>query len=362
MKKSLFMIALASVAMASCSNDEPSKPIVKSDAISFKTSVLSVRGTDIDNANLQSMTVAAFDKNDAVFFAETAFNKDGSGKFVSTPEYKWPGNGDKIKFYCYAPASATIGSGTMTFATGTKQLADFSPKTEIKDQVDFVTAFVEGSKADGNGVQVNLRHQLSQIKLKAKCDNAAYTCQIKGVKIGRPVAKGSFAFPEQVNVNGVWTPSAQETDKLNYKVEYVNAVTLTADAKDIMDVNGGAMMIPQTLTSWDTAGNPTNTTGGGKTYGAYVSVKMKVVSDAGKVLFDGWSAVPMPTNTKWEAGKIYTYTLDYSKGLGKVDPEEPKDPSNPDNPDPGEDVVGGNVSFEVTVEPWTAEDINIDVK
>lgn len=53
--------------------------------------------------------------------------------------------------------------------------------------------------------------------------------------------------------------------------------------------------------------------------------------------------VAVAIGTKWDAGKKYIYTLDFTNGAGKVDPEkpEPTDPTDPDNP--GGDIFGGAI-------------------
>ncbi len=359
MKKVLFVVAMASVALASCSKDEQSAKVAKGnpDVIGFKSSILSVRGAEIGN-DLASMQVTAFDTKDALYFNETEFTKEaGSSSFKSNPEHRWPGDGSKVKFYCYAPSSDVLG-GSVSLKAGEKKMTAFSPKTAVKDQTDFVAACVEGTKADGNGVVVGLNHQLSQIKLMAKCNNRTYSCKVAGVRIGRPVAKGDFTFPDVGAGAGVWNLSQDEGDKPVYEFTF-NSIDLNDTAQSLMADNGGAMLIPQTLTPWDATDNPKNTTDGGKKRGAYISVKLVATSTAGKVLFDGWSAVPVPADTKWEAGKTYIYTLDYTNGLGKADPDSPEEP---DKPKPGDDILGGNVSFKVTVTAWTVEEKDIDVK
>ena len=70
----------------------------------------------------------------------------------------------------------------------------------------------------------------------------------------------------------------------------------------------------------------------------------------------------MPVNTNWEAGKKYVYTLDFTNGAGKVDPEkeEPTDPTDPFHP--GDDILGDSpIKFTVTVTEWVeeAKDINM---
>ncbi len=57
----------------------------------------------------------------------------------------------------------------------------------------------------------------------------------------------------------------------------------------------------------------------------------------------GWAALPVPA--KWEAGKIYTYSLNYTDGIGWHDPADP---------DPGEPIIErGHIPFAVTVEEWS---------
>lgn len=361
MKKSLFVVAMASLALASCSKDEQSKvAAVNPDVITFKSSVLSVRGTEIGN-DLPSMFVTAFDKNGKTYFTETPFNRDGAtDSFKSNPEYRWPGDGGKVKFYCYAP-EAVKQDAAMSLTDTEKKLSNFAPKAAVKDQLDFIVAYAEGTKGDGNGVDVKFMHQLTQIKLKAMCKNATYTCKIAGVRIARPVSKGTFTFPEAKDANGSWTLSTEEADKQIYEINLVNPVDLTEAAQSLMADNGGAMLLPQTILPWDPTNNPKNETTLGKKRGAYISVKLVATSTTGgQVLFDGWSAVPFPANTTLEAGKTYEYTLDYSNGLGKVDPESPD--GGGDKPNPGDDILGGNISFRVNVTDWEVVDRKIDLK
>lgn len=56
----------------------------------------------------------------------------------------------------------------------------------------------------------------------------------------------------------------------------------------------------------------------------------------------GWAALPVPSN--WEAGKIYTYKLDYSKGIGWHDPGDPN---------PGEPIIErGKIPFGIEIDEW----------
>ena len=60
----------------------------------------------------------------------------------------------------------------------------------------------------------------------------------------------------------------------------------------------------------------------------------------------GWAALPVAA--RWEAGKIYTYKLNYSNGIGWHDP---------DDPEPGEPILErGKIPFNVFVSEWLRTD------
>ncbi|MDE6249369.1 MAG: hypothetical protein K2M29_06625, partial [Paramuribaculum sp.] len=51
----------------------------------------------------------------------------------------------------------------------------------------------------------------------------------------------------------------------------------------------------------------------------------------------------LPVTGQWEPGCIYTYTLDYTSGVGLHDPE---------NPDAGKPIISDKVGVSVTVKEW----------
>ncbi len=99
--------------------------------------------------------------------------------------------------------------------------------------------------------------------------------------------------------------------------------------------------------------------------GGGLAVKVKITTAAGARVYPvspnvdyDWVAVPI--NTNWEAGKKYIYTLDFSNGAGKVDPEKEVDPSVPeDHYEPGDNILGGAIKFTVNVTGWTDQPENI---
>lgn len=143
------------------------------------------------------------------------------------------------------------------------------------------------------------------------------------------------------------------TKKTNYAVEYTTPPRiLGAEAATMMGTaNNNAMLLPQQLVAWASATDKTNNANG-----AYIALKIQITTKDGARVYPAkgdydWAAVAIDTN--WEAGKKYVYTLDFSNGAGKVDPEKPKpvDPTDPFNP--GEDIFGKPIKFTVTVTSWT---------
>lgn len=67
-----------------------------------------------------------------------------------------------------------------------------------------------------------------------------------------------------------------------------------------------------------------------------------------------WAALPV--GAKWEGGKIYTYKLNFSSGIGWQDPSDPN---------PGDPIIErGKIPFEVEVEEWLpaeGHNSNLDV-
>lgn len=352
MKRQLFMMTVTAVVMASCSKEEI-KDINMGNAIDFRAAI-ETRATETTTANIAKFSVTAIDKNNDNYFTDVEFAKDGS-VFTSTPAYYWPNDGSNLSFFAYSPSATDLGS-TITINSTTQTLADFVPADMIAEQKDFVTATATGNKTDeSTGVNLQFAHRLAQIEIKAKNTNEGYVYKVQGVRIGQPISKASFDFN-----SCVWLPG---TDKANYEVTYDAEKTLTAEAVSIMGTeDDNAMLIPQSLVAWTPLTDQTNAN-----KGAYLAVKVQITTkDGARVYPDAavgeydWAAVAI--NTTWEAGQKYIYTLDFSSGAGKVDPEKttPVDPTDPF--EPGDDILGGAIKFQVTVTKWINVSPSPDVK
>lgn len=347
MKTKLFFVAAASIALASCSSEDVVE-LNNGNAIDFRVAMGSEatsRGTETTTGNLKEFNVTALN-GAANYFTDVTFKKaDGETNFKSDKDYLWPGS-DVLNFYAYSPTTI---SGVSINATA-QTVTDFTPAAAIKDQVDFITAYASSSKIDA-GVALTFKHTLSQIQIKALTNSVVYKFEVKGAKIATVNSKGSL----DMNEGGIsWTFDATP-EKAIYDVTYDNAIVLNGTAQDVSATgdNGLAMLLPQQLVKWDNEKDAKN-----ENNGAFLAVLLKITTletntqvypkEVGEF---AWACVPV--DTKWEAGKRYTYILDFSKGAGQVPPTDPDEP--------GEDILGGPISFTAEVSEWVNADNNIDM-
>lgn len=345
MKRFLFFLAAA--AMTACSQDEMTDVVGNGHPIDFRAA-MGTRAAETTTGNLKTITVTAIDAENENYFTDVEFTKNDS-YFTSETPYYWPSDGSVLNFYAYSPKAADLGA-TVTIDGTTKELADYQPATDISEQQDFITATASGSKADeATGVALTFRHRLSQIEIRALNTEDTYVYKVQGIRIAQPVSTGTFDFGTDA-----WELGSK---KEIYEVTYSGSEkTLGHSAVSIMQTDDdNAMLLPQQLVAWDSEKDKSNTK-----KGAYLSVLINITkADGGDPVYPveagqyGWAAVAIDTN--WEAGKKYVYTLDFSNGAGKVDPEDPEDG--------GEDILGSPIRFTVTVDEWQdADDPSGDIE
>ena len=261
MKKNIFMISAAMLALVSCTKDEVIQ-INKGQKIEFRTAV-TTRATELTNANLPSFHVTAL-YDEVEYFSDVFTKTDGC--FKSETDYYWPAT-EEVKFYAYYPYGNDL-PGTVSINANEKKVTGFTPNTDIANQVDFVTAFEVYTKdqAANGSVELGFEHQLSQIEIKAKNTNSGYTTIIKAIRIKNVAGSGDFEFSAPVKN---WTPSEvlanyeiccpqeeitveEEVDGEIKEVKKVVDVplTLTAEAQSLMWDKGNAMLIPQERPKW----------------------------------------------------------------------------------------------------------------
>ena len=339
MKRFLFfLVAATSVA---CSKDETTDVVGKGQQIDFRTA-MGTRAEETTTGTLQKIVVTAIDAENENYFTDVEFSKKGS-YFTSETPYYWPVDGSQLSFFAYAPTATELGSGSVEITNASKKLTNYVPATDVSAQQDFITATATGSKSnEATGVALTFKHQLSQIEIKAKNTDDTHVYKVQGVRIAQPVSKATFDFG-----TSTWELGS---DKAIYEVTYNGSEkTLGSSAVSIMKTDGdNAMLIPQQLVAWKSDTDKSNTA-----KGAYLSVLINITEkDGGDPVYPtevgqyGWAAVAIDTN--WEAGKRYVYTLDFSNGAGKGDPEDPDGG--------GEDILGSPIKFSVEVDTWKPAD------
>lgn len=350
MKKHLFLVAMAALAMASCSKDEQTdiNPNRNGQAIDFRAA-MGTRATETTVANLSSIYVTAL-KGTQTYFDQVNFTKS-NGFFNSQDSYYWPGDDSELTFYAYAPSTTDL-NATVTITSTDKKLTDFTPNTAIDKQVDFITADATGKKStnEANGVELTFAHQLAQIGIAAKSSNTTYKYTVKGVKLVNILNMGTFEFS-----NAEWETKAWAQATTADLSEYVftlakdaqsqpqTSIVLTANLASLVDEN--AMLIPQQLVKLANVGTDPNKT---VNNGAYIAVNITITTSAtGATVHDGWVAAPI--DTKWANGNKYIYQLDFSTGAG-VDPTDPEEP-----------ILGSPIKFTVDVTEWNNADTPINM-
>ena len=316
-----------------------------------------------------------------------------------------------LSFFAYYPAlnqgAALLNSSTaQTVGTPSYKykINNFSIAPDIARQVDFITAYATGSmKQNGSdGIGLQFRHQLSRIEVKAKGTNSTCDIEIAGVRICNALMSGTFEFPTSPDADGAWTGTSPGTATCVFsKGEAV--VTIGTNEKSIIGAANYAMLIPATYDPWDYENDRTNSD-----KKMYLSVLLRIVdknegkkqrypytdtnqgpgalgiprvylavgSDGkvtseqlykggdGKYYTDsgmktpytvpqgstvrefGWSAIPITGD--WKPGYYYTYTLDYTSGVGLHAP----DVKPSEGPNAGDPIISDKVGLTVSVKGW----------
>ena len=391
MKKAFYMMAAAAIALSSCSSEETTD-VAKSSAITFRPTVsFNSRGAELTTDNLQKMWVSAFYNKQGVDYGKAYFENaeftrgTGINGFIDpTSTLTWQKD-RSYKFVAISPAVTEWSTETPTISLDEVKFTNVTPAAAIKEQKDLILGTATGTETNSNdiaGVTLNLDHVLSQIKIQVKNQNPSLEYHIKGIRIASVHKSGTYTHS-----TGTW---ADFGDKTKYEVIFDAPIKLETGATpmDLTDklvvapaTDCGAMLVPQTFDAW--AGTK-DKSGDSYDNGAYISILLNVKNKVtGKYMYPfnagaagecGWAAVAIPVSTKgdakptWLKGNKYIYTLDLSKGCGKVDPTSPEEkddnpivkPGVDGNPGKGENIFGELIAFKVTVNKWTENTIDID--
>lgn len=382
MKKAFYMMAAAAIALSSCSSEETTD-VAKSSAITFRPTVgLNSRGAELTQNNLTQMWVSAFYKTTGSSFEDVLFGNGGSGQYFydkSGDDHLWE-TGRTYKFIAISPVK-TDWSATSTFNKDEVTFSGVTPSTNIKEQKDLIIGAADGAEEhhSTDGVEMNLQHALSQIKIEAFNNNSNLIYTIRGIRIAKVAKSGDYKFTTANKGSHAWT---NHGTVVTYDYIFQNAVTLpkSQTPTDLTAECGGAMLIPQSLKPWNGNIVTDDVPFDG---GVYISLLLNVKNTKDVYTYPagatdsnecGWAAVAIPvdagsTTATWAPGNKYIYRLNLSAGCGKVDPVDPGDKVNPGgtdpskpgkDPDKGDNIFGEVIKFKVNVKPWDDKVVEAD--
>lgn len=311
MKKLMFLLPVAALAMAACSNEESSVQSSRTNAVVVNPVIQgATRGTVYTDANIfpsfnlianGSFATAAASANVTNQEYTMVVTKSGSSWTLGTPLY-WGDATTAASFTAYAGGNATVTPSGGNIA--------FTVAENPADQTDFVVAYNHGNQTDfSGGVPLHFRHTLSQILVKASYNtddtyattHPALTVKVKNVSIVNVNNASTLTLPTASTAKGetyeaVW---AAPTGTTTYS-SADNELTLgsLAVAIDNSDAVGPMLLMPQTL------GNV-----------AQITISYYIQKEENGVVQDMYgSATDLKEKTltltgSWLAGYRYTYTF-----------------------------------------------------
>ena len=350
MNKAIYIYAAAALTLASCSSDEVIRQAERADTISFRGVVgLNTRAVNMTQDKLENegMYVTTFTPDGERLYGETQYTLTG-GAWVSNPPQKWGGN-SQLSFFLTSPKLSEWATDFELTADNKAQELLITIGEDIPTQKDYVVAYLPNANKDefNKPTEAHLKHLLSSVVIKAKNTNDAFVYQVKGIRLNGVNRKAVVNFLTE-------SSRFSAIDTRTYELTYSTAVTLNGESQSLMGSAQNAILAPQpeegTLAQrWDGSAPALSTQ-------SYISVLVNITSKYGAQVYPagggfGWVAIGLPY--EWESGKKYVYTLDFSDGAGRVDPN-PGDAVQPGVGDPalGKPILGKRVKFGIAVSPW----------
>lgn len=339
MKKNLFILGIAALAFAACSNDEVVE-VNQGEAISFRTAVSgSTRATATTLASFtttQGFYVGAWKNDDnSAYFADTEFKKDGeTSNYRSETKYYWPAEGN-LDFVGFYPNKDNTSGPLKHLAWNT---FTFVPSATVASHIDYViAATLNQSKASSaSGVPLAFKHLGSWIELKVYNSKGNVSGNLKatvtGWKVGFLYNGGVYTITNStddgatLSTTGSWSYAdyVQANATTHVPTEYsetTSAISLpndgthdeNTDAKKVA-VGNAMIIVPQTTAK--ITGSSKYGTDGYLT-GAFIGVKLSITDGSDHVLADAtgdnmWAVWPISND--WVDGYKYTYVIDVSQG------------------------------------------------
>lgn len=257
MKKFLFLAAMATLALSSCSKNEVYENKQDPGMIVYNTSVgKQTKATEVAISQLQAdangFGIKAYFHDTTPIATATSFTKyiDDAVKYttpnwvnVSGKTYYWPLTGNLSYFAFYPVAAPTAFTDA---ASGQAPAFTYSVKA-VASQEDLMAATTlnQTKPATPTAVAINLRHLLSQIKFTAKVNDTGYSAKITSIQISGAKDQSTFSYTTDPTAAatsaGTW---GSATGSATYT--YFTG-TATINTTSYADITGGTtlMILPQ---------------------------------------------------------------------------------------------------------------------
>lgn len=333
MKRALIMTCIAILAITSCSKDVV-KEVNRGHAIDFRAATQTKGKTIYGTWTLGSFYATAFE-GESRYFSDVVFSQVGE-YFSSNTVYYWPAEETSLDFVTYSPSLSDLGGEDAAVLerseTQSYKITNITPKDDVYEQFDFVTALATGQTEAGteNGIPLNFYHNMTGISFTARENLGDYEYKVAGVRIDNAVPSGDYDL-----TSGKWTLG---TGRKSYEkifvdpiTQTINPITLGNDSQSLYgtytDKNGHnqehyAFIIPQPFDDGTEAGTTAL-----PTFSVYLQVnfiqgegenqtKTKVFPTGGDY---GWVKGYFPGISgettlvyEWEKGVKYNYEISFT--------------------------------------------------
>lgn len=312
MKKGLMMLGIATMMLASCTNEDVLN-VSDSRTIGFDAFVGKTTKADITDENIQEFYVfGGYDNNLTNVFNNVKVYLDDTWKYDNTQYW----TADKTyKFQGYAPATNTAEAGE-NGVNFTKFVADGETDLLASEVVTRTTTSTEEGISNSDLIQLTFRHVLSKIKFKFTTNLDNVNIAISDLTVNALPNTGTYT---NSGTTGTWDVSGND----NYTLSSTGTLTNSNDL-----VSGDAIVLPQTPNS--------------------ISVTFTVTATGGLSLTKEHT-VTLPATTL-EEGNVYVYTANIT--AQNIDPENPLKPIEFGDPTVEEwstDQTGGDVIYPTPV-------------
>ena len=365
MKKNLLILAVAGLALASCSNDETVASFATSDAnaINFRTFVAGqTRAVDQTTTTLQGdgkgfyvtakYNATASQEGGTDYFGVTTpvhytyLGGATNGYYTSAEKYYWPSSG-YLNFYAFAPAVKENEIARTAYNTFT-----ITPNSSAASQEDFIYAVTyDGTKAANGtaGVTLTFHHAESKVSIQAK-NTSSLDFTIGSVTLCQVQTTGTFTYTSATNISGGKLTACWSNQSGSSTYTHTPGTTAFNAGATAASIATDMILVPQGITpvseySSGSDGASLSTTG------SFIKIQLKATNAGQYVLGTSESYVdaiwPLPTGS-WAPGYHYTYTIDLAGGgysaTNAADTDSALDPL----------LDGAEIMFaNVTVDDWT---------